>query len=179
MRRGKVESRATHARSGADSLQYVQTSARLGQRGRFLQMSWSTSADHAHFWRIGAVRLHALIRNMSARGHDIQPPGSEPRILMWRALGPHGQHTVPRLLVRNSLHNDIHHQETMLSPSTHVDLRALARCAQPQRAQQLHSRPRVEVAHHDGTLQMYSVTAVSRNVQSGYMLHPRRTRSLR
>ena len=139
MRHGKVESRATHARSRADLLQYVQTRARLGQRGRFVQMSWSTSADHAHFWRIGAARLHALIRNRSAHGHGIQPPASEPRIQMWGALDPHGQHTVPRLLVRNSLHNTviaalagIHHQGTMLSPSTHVDLRAPARCAQSQ-----------------------------------------------
>ena len=78
-----------------NSLQYVQTSARLGQRGRFLQMSWSTSADQAHSWRIGAVRLHALIRNMSAHGHGIQPLASEPRIQMWRAPDPHGQHIVP------------------------------------------------------------------------------------
>ena len=95
MRHGKVESRATHACFRADSLQYVQTRARLGQRGRFIQMSWSTSADHAHFWRIGAARLHALIRNRSAHGHGIQPPASEPRIQMWRALDPHGQHIFP------------------------------------------------------------------------------------
>ena len=95
MRQGKVESRSTHARSGVDSLQYVQKSARLSQRGRFLQMSWSTSADHAQFWQIGAVRLHALIRNMSDNGRGIQPPASEPRVQMWRALDPHGQNIVP------------------------------------------------------------------------------------
>ena len=72
----------------------------------FLQMFQSPSADHTHVWRIEAVRLHTLMRNMSTHGRDTNPPASEPRIQMWRPIDPHG-------------------------------------------------------AYHDGTLQMYKVTAVS------------------